>query len=372
MPTFSVLIKPASSLCNMKCRYCFYCDESSKRSVPSYGIMSETTAKLLIDRAFSEISRGDTVSFAFQGGEPTLAGYDFFDMFTSYVDKTKPDRITIRFSMQTNGLLLDERFCELFKKFNFLIGLSIDGSEKYHDFNRISRDVEPTFRRVLAATKLLQKYGIEFNILTVVTQQIAKHPEQLWNFYKKNNFEYVQFIPCLDPLDSSSHESYSLSPRTYGKFLITLFQIWYREFIAGRYTSVRLFDNLISMAAGYPPELCGMLGFCQPQYVVESDGSVYPCDFYALDDQLCGNIADSSFSDIFASDTMQAILRREEPEGSHCLSCGAYRICGGGCKRYRSFYFSEAGYCPYKEFLYACLPAIKDAGARLPQAGSSR
>lgn len=353
MPDFSTLIKPASSLCNLRCRYCFYADETTLRETPCYGIMTEETYKKIIDRAY-EFTKSGRVCFAFQGGEPTVAGLDFFRGFTEYADRTKPAGVTLNYSIQTNGMLIDNDWCELLHKYNFLVGLSIDGPENINDFCRVDGAGKGSYDRAMASAKLLKKHKVDFNILTVLTKQAASHPKQLWNFYKRNGFDFAQIIPCLAPLeDSSSSFDYTLTPHDYAEFLKTFFTVWSDELAKGNYISIRLFDNLVRMAMGERPEMCGMLGACSAQFVIEADGSVFPCDFFALDEYKCGNVFDNSFTEIGESEKVKEFLFKGFQKNSQCGKCRFYGICRGGCRRYREFYALEKDYCPYADFLEA-------------------
>ncbi len=350
MKMLSILIKPASSLCNMRCRYCFYADVSEHRTVPCYGVMSDEIRDALIDRV-AEASP-DAVTFAFQGGEPTVAGLSFFKGFVDRVKATLKKEIKVSYSIQTNGLLLDDAFCAFLKENSFLVGLSLDGYRENHDYMRSDAGGKETFSRTLAASRRLRKFGVDLNVLTVVTGPLAKRATKLWQFYRKNGFDFVQFIPCLSPLGETLPAEWALSPRLYASFLKELFPLWVEGLLNGRYISVRLFDNLVRQAAGQVPEMCGMCGNCSPQFVVEADGGVYPCDFYVLDEHLCGNLLDLSFDGILKHPNMQTFLAPSLP--ARCQNCRFGAFCHGSCKRYRSLYFAEERYCPYADFLSSC------------------
>ena len=350
----SLLIKPASSLCNMRCRYCFYHDLAEHRDTKSYGIMDRKTTDLLIEQAFEYINYDGTITFAFQGGEPSLAGYEYYKHFTNKVKEYNKNNIRINYGIQTNGQLIDEKFCKLFKEHNFLVGLSQDGPRQFHDVNRIDNYYRGTFDQTNKSIKLMDKYKVEYNILSVITKQMARKPQTLFNYYVKKNFKYVQLIPCLNPLDDSIEtiKKYELIPHEYGDFLKDFFQLWYEAFKDGNYISIRMFDNLVYMLKGRAPEQCGMIGKCHPQCVVESDGSVYPCDFYVLDDFKLGNIHEDKLIHFYTPNRAKAFLEFEEAKPNLCKDCKVYPICMGGCKRYRSFYRKEEDYCPYQDFLY--------------------
>ena len=362
---FQVLIKPASSLCNMNCKYCFYNDVSNNRNIKSYGIMSKDTSHKIIDRALEVCTNGE-IGFSFQGGEPTLAKPDFFEDFIEYAQKARTSKVKYTYTIQTNGLLIDEQWCRFFKSNDFLVGISLDGIKETHDELRADNNKKGTYNRVMNSIKLLNKYEVPYNILTVITKYNARRPQSLWNMYEKNGFDYVQLIPCLSPLNMPySDDLYTLDPRAYAEFLKTFYDIWLNKYNQGKYISVRMFDNLVKMCSGYPAEQCGMMGFCQAQSVIESDGSVYPCDFYVLDQYKGGNVHTDSFESIFKSDGFKTFMTDNSDKNPMCDTCEVKGFCNGGCKRYRYFYFQEEGYCPQRDFLMHALPSMKQIAASL-------
>lgn len=344
MPAFSTLIKPASSNCNLGCAYCFYSDVSSCRATKSYGTMEHGTSHRIIDRAFEHINHSGHLIFAFQGGEPTLAGLEFFKAFVEYANTKKTKGVKINYSIQTNGLLIDSDWCRFFKQHDFLVGLSFDGTPDIHDFLR-----QNSSKQVLAAARLLQEHNIDFNILTVVSKQVARHPKKVFDFLKQ--FDYLQFIPCLEPFNGTEKSAYTLTPRLYADFLKILFRLWNDQLVKGRYISIRLFDNIVRSISGQMPEQCGMLGVCQMQNVIEADGSVYPCDFYCTDEYNAGNINSMSFEQLYNTKCVEGFLQNTGKPNPICQNCNFKPICNGGCKRYRSLYFAENDYCPFKDFL---------------------
>ncbi|MGN1345699.1 MAG: radical SAM protein, partial [Eubacteriales bacterium] len=197
MPPLSVLIKPASGLCNMRCRYCFYTDETDRREIASYGIMSLETAEALVRRAFEYASgsadsvRG-SVTFAFQGGEPTLAGTEYYRAFTEFVDRYNTQKIPVAYAMQTNGYHLPDELCDLLRERRFLVGVSLDGNGAVHDELRKDAAGEGTFRRVNASIRKLETYGIDYNILTVVTDAVAKNIARIYAYFRSKNYRYLQ------------------------------------------------------------------------------------------------------------------------------------------------------------------------------------
>ena len=368
MKSVSALIKPASSLCNLRCRYCFYCDVAAHRETESYGVMTPEVMRAVIDRLIEACDEGGTVLFSFQGGEPTLAGVDFFRAFTAYAEEKNGGKRTLSYAIQTNGIALDDDFCALLAKYRFLVGLSLDGDERTHNYNRVDPAGQGTHQRVMAAVKRLRQYGVDFNILSVVTETMAKHPQAVFQFFMKNNLDFLQFIPCLQPLDESgqgyapdnphANAPYTLRARTYSDFLIRTFRLWKEEILRGRQLSIRLFDNIVGMYLGMAPEQCGVYGRCQNQLIIEGDGSVYPCDFYVLDEFVCGNVLTDSVEDLLGGAGAQKFLAADPPKNPRCPTCRFLPMCGGTCKRYRAFYSSEPNFCPYEHFLKEVQPDI--------------
>lgn len=341
MPPISVLMKPASGLCNMKCEYCFYCDEMQKRSTESFGFMSEDTLKNIIRKTLLRAERA--ISYAYQGGEPTLRGIDFFKKAIEYQKQYNKHGIRMDNALQTNGYLIDEEWCLFLKENHFLVGLSVDGTAKYHDALRRTKTGENTFAQVCHAAELFDKYQVEYNILTVVTPQIAQNIEEIYREYQSRGWNYQQYIACLDPLGKPHGiMRYSLKPEEYGIFLSRLFALWYQDYKKNREPYIRQFDNYIGILKGYPPEACDQRGICGMQNVVEADGSVYPCDFYMLDEYCLGNFNTDRLEHIDAKREEMGFVERSCLLDTKCKVCRYYSLCRGGCQRNRE-YDSETG-----------------------------
>lgn len=333
MKNLNLLIKPASSSCNLRCRYCFYYDVADNREVKNYGIMNDDTLENMVKKVFDDVEY--SANFAFQGGEPTMAGIEFFEKFHKFVEKYNTKKIIVNFSLQTNGTLLNKKWLELFKKHNYLIGLSLDGNKEMHDTFRIDAKGEGTFSRVLKAAKMMKKAEVEFNILCVVNKLIAQNGKLVYNFFRNNGFRYYQFIPCLDSLSCSEEKDYTLTAEDYGKFLDETFNLWYEDMMLGKRISVRHFDNYTKILLGEEPEACDMVGHCNMNAVLESDGSMYPCDFYVLDEFKVGNINESSFEELFKSEAEMRFLRTSLAVDEKCKVCRYFKICRGGCRRHK-------------------------------------
>lgn len=365
MPPLSLLIKPASGSCNMRCKYCFYADETQNRETALLGRMTAETLHTLVDKA---LAYGDgECTFAFQGGEPTLVGLDFFRDLTDYVARhPNPKRIRVHYAFQTNGYALDEAWAAWFAENHVLVGVSLDGPKEVHDRYRVDAAGKGTYNRVIASIRLLEKHHVDYNILTVVTAANARRARQLYDYFKKNGYRYQQYIECLDPIgEVPGGHDYSLTPERYEVFLKALFDAWYLDMKAGRYVYNRYFENLMMIFAGQGPESCNMRGVCGAQWVIEADGSAYPCDFYALDEWRLGNINTESFEAMEQKRADLGFIQWSTQVAEACRSCKWYALCRNGCRRNREpvtadstgrNYFCSA----YQHFFEYALPRLQE------------
>lgn len=334
MRSVTFLIKPASSLCDMRCRYCFYHDISDIREVKSMGIMSEGTAAALIQKAFDAVGPGGFVQFTFQGGEPTLAGLGFFRFFLELEARYRTKDITVGHAIQTNGLHISEDWAAFFRQHDFLVGISIDGNQAIHDTYRVDTAHKGTWNRVVEALEILEKHGVETNILCVVSAVVAKNPQKVYSSLRKLGGHPLQFIPCLDPMEAQrGTEDYSLKPDAYGKFLCGLFDCWYRDWKSGNYVSIRTFDDYLRILMRMSPSTCAASGACGSYLVVEGDGSLYPCDFYVLDEWRIGNITEMNVREALTSPASARFVREGAQRPEDCRTCRYFPICRGGCRR---------------------------------------
>ena len=351
MKSIALLIKPASSNCNMKCKYCFYADVSDNRNLNSYGKMTHDVVDSIVDKVVNYFKDEVVINFCFQGGEPTLSTIEFFYYFIEQVDKVKKDYHHINYAIQTNGLLIDASWIELFKKHDFLVGVSIDGFKSNHDKIRVDNFNDGTFDKIIKSVNLLKDNKINFNILTVLTSTLSENPKKLFDFYRRNNLNYVQLIPCMPSLNNDkAMDLFALTPKQFNDFYQVFFDEWFKEYQKGNYISIGLFDNIIPMYANVHPTTCGMLGHCSFQYVVEADGSVYPCDFYVLDEYKIGNICDDSLIDLAKNKLVQQFIDEDKKVCNKCVNCKYKTMCNGNCKRLGVCYYDE-DYCGYQQFL---------------------
>lgn len=358
MPPLSVLIKPSSSNCNLRCNYCFYHSLSMQREVKAYNMMDIDTLETIIKKAL-DYAEG-SCTFAFQGGEPTLSALDFYKHLVKLEEKYNTGKVKINNVLQTNGTLIDEKWAEFLHDNNFLVGISLDGPKEIHDLNRVDVNNSGTYNEVMKTIDLFNKYKVEYNILSVVSSISARHGRKIYNFFKKNGFKYIQFIPCLDPLDEKpGFRKYSLKPEAYGKFLVEVFNCWYEDVIKGEFVSIRYFDNILSMIMGYAPEACGMSGTCSCEYIIESNAGVYPCDFYVIDQWKMGNLKEMDFYELSKSQVAKKFIEVSKHVDNECIQCKWLNLCRGGCRRYREPFVNEKPainyFCSsYKHFFDTC------------------
>lgn len=356
MPPLSVLIKPASSLCNLRCKYCFYANVSDIREVKSFGIMNRETSENLIIKAFNFADKGEPIAFAFQGGEPLMAGLDYFRYFTKFVKEHNLKNSPIYYSIQTNGTLVDDEWAKFFKENNFLVGLSLDGNRPDNKFRK-DADNNSVFYKILQTANTFKEYGVDFNILTVLTGYCAEHGESIYKFFRSKDFHYLQFIPCLRPFGDNTENELYMTVDQYASFLIKVFNLYVKDYVRHNYMSIRQFDNWVQMYVGNRPEQCGMMGHCTFQFVAEGNGNIYPCDFYCTDEWLLGNINENTFTEFVNGEKMRKFIDESLKVPEECKKCRFYPICrAGGCKRTRA----DRNYCEaYKKFFSSCLPLFR-------------
>lgn len=360
MKHISVLIKPASSLCNLRCKYCFYADVSSLREVKSYGKMKWDVAEQMIENIYYDLEDGDQLSLAFQGGEPTYAGLRYYEHIVEVINK-QAKRVTVHYAIQTNGTIINKFWCEFLKENNFLVGLSIDGHPLYHDLNRLDAKGQGTFHRVLQTKKLFDEYQIDYNVLCVLTNPLAKEAKKVFRFIQEERLEYIQFIPCLDGLIEKTRSPYALTPKRFASFYKQMLNLWLAELKQGRYVSIKLFDDMYHLLLRQQVNACGLSGNCQIQYVIEADGSVYPCDFYVMDEFRMGYIQEQTLKELFSQPISTKFLCERPALPAKCAACPFLKLCNGGCKRMAdAMYVDEKNdFCGYQNLLQAFIPQLE-------------
>ena len=325
----AVLVKPVGAACNSRCIYCFY--HPGQRADAVVRMSEDMLRQLLRQVARLPVPRP---GICWQGGEPTLAGLDFYRHALALQQEiaTKP----LAHSLQTNGLLLDADWAAFLAAENFLVGLSLDGPENLHDANRRMASGAPTWRRVMDAAHRLQDAGVRVNALCCLSSQAAAAIEEVYTFFADEGFDHVQFLPLLETVapDTPAMAPYALTAESYGDALCRLWDLWLARLEEGKGPGVRLFESFCLKALGHPPTLCEMYACCGAYAVVEADGSMYPCDFFVADQWKLGTLHDG-LPEVLSSpkslhfNELRLLLRPE------CLHCQWLPFCNGGCLKHR-------------------------------------
>ena len=250
----------------------------------------------------------------------------------------------------------------------------MDGIKATHDLYRKDAAGKDTYFRVLESAKLLEAAGVEFNVLMVVNGKTAPKIRRIYENFRKLGFSWQQYIACLDPIsERQGQEEYSLSPEMYGRFLIELFELWDLDLRQGKQPYIRQFENYVGILLGQFPESCEQRGICSFQNIVEADGSVYPCDFYVLDEYRIGNLNEDSFETIHERRLKQGFVEASCNHTEECRACPYFMICRGGCRRHREQPGSRPGenyFCQsYRMFFDACLPRLQEIAAAIRSQG---
>ena len=327
----SLLIKPASAVCNLDCAYCFYLDREADPyiSLPARRMTEETLERMVDSYLF--YSYPNSV-FAFQGGEPTLAGPAFFEKLCELQKRLGRDGHNVSNALQTNGTLLDERWCHLFTEYNWLIGLSIDGPEEMHDLYRFNKQGRGTFQKVMQGMRLLQKNKVEFNALCVLSQANVDKPREVYKFFRSLDIDYLQFIPLAEFDKEGRPLPFTITPEQYGRFLCETFDLWWPD---RRKVRIRFFDNIAEALAGQKPGNCTMHETCDSYVVVEYNGDVYPCDFFVERNWKLGNINVDSWPEISRRQSRYRFAAKKTLAHPECQVCDYQSICHGGCPKLR-------------------------------------
>jgi uncharacterized protein len=327
----SLLIKPASAVCNLDCAYCFYLDRDADpySAMPGRRMTAETLERLVDTYLFYAYPNS---TFAFQGGEPTLAGPAFFEDLVKLQQRYGRNGQVVANAMQTNGILLDHRWCELFKKFQWLIGISIDGPEPLHDLYRADKRGAGTWRKVMKGVEALKKHNVEFNALCVVSQANVDKAAEVYRFFRSLGIDYVQYIPLSEFDGLGQPLPYTITAEQYGRFLCQTFDLWWPE---RRKMRIRYFDNLAEALAGRKPGTCTLHETCDSYVVVEYNGDVYPCDFFVEKDWKLGNINLDSWAEIARRQRRYQFAATKTIAHPDCLACEYQSICHGGCPKHR-------------------------------------
>lgn len=372
-PGFQVMLKPRGAVCNLDCRYCYYLDK--ERLYPSSESRMDDAVLEEFTRQYIEAQRIPEVTFAWQGGEPTLMGLDFFQRAVAMQDKYRRPGLRIYNALQTNAILLDEAWCRFFKQHDFLVGVSLDGPQACHDAYRVDKGGQPTFEQVMAGLALLKKHQVEYNILTAVHAANASQPLQVYRFLRDQaGARFIQFIPIVEWANRSRKDGRvserSVSGRQYGEFLITVFDEWVRRDVGRRY--VQIFDVALGAWLGQPASLCTLAVTCGQALAIEHNGDVYACDHFVEHGYKLGNIRQVPLADMASSRQQRRFgLAKRDSLPRACRTCRVRFVCNGECPKNR--FSSSAAEKPglnilcegYKAFFTHIDPAMQFMAAAI-------
>ncbi|MCA9041088.1 MAG: anaerobic sulfatase maturase [Planctomycetaceae bacterium] len=348
-----VMVKPIGPICNLDCEYCYYLRKEDLYPSSERWRMSLELLESFIQQYFAAQPEDvPEITFAWQGGEPTLLGVEFFREVVRLQQKHAPPGMKYANTLQTNGVLLNAEWCQFFKEHQFLIGISIDGPAEVHDHYRYDKKGNPTFEKVLAGLRLLKAHQVDFNVLVVVNRVNAQLGRKVYTYLRDNGAEHLQFIPIVEhelekhdqpavpptdaPTEAWGHlvSERSVLPEQYGQFLVDVFDEWSRRDIGKVF--VQIFDQALSAWLGYEPGLCIFRKQCGRALAMEHNGDLFSCDHFVEPDWQLGNIQQTALPILANSERqIQFGIDKEATLPNYCRECEVRFVCNGGCPKNR-------------------------------------
>lgn len=352
-----VMLKPAGAHCNLACKYCYYLEKNNLYQNSHRHLMSDEMLEQFT-REYIEAQTMPQVLFTWHGGEPLMRSIDFYKkalaLQKKYAHGKQIDNV-----IQTNGTLLTDEWCEFFAQNHWLVGISIDGPQEYHDHYRVTPDGKPSWEKVMQGISLLKKHRVEWNAMAVVNAYNAEHPLEFYHFFRDNGCQYLQFTPIVERL--TEHEDgrtlasladdreipladASVTPQQWGNFLCTIFDDWVRHDVGK--TFVEIFDCTLANWMGVLPGICAYSKECGHAGVMEHNGDVYSCDHFVFPEYKLGNIKDQSLIDMLYGEKQQEFSRLKHTSlPRQCKECDMEFACHGECpkNRFEKDKFGEPG-----------------------------
>lgn len=342
-----VMLKPAGAHCNLACKYCYYLEKNKLYPTAQRHLMSDEMLEQFT-REYIEAQTMNQVLFTWHGGEPLLRSIDFYRKALSLQQKYAGGR-RIDNVIQTNGTLLTDEWCEFFAQNHWLVGISIDGPQPYHDHYRLTAAGKPSWKKVMQGIKLLKKHGVEWNAMAVVNAYNANHPLEFYRFFKENGCQFLQFTPIVER--QTRHEDgrtlasladkneiplseASVAPEQWGYFLCAIFDEWVRKDVGKIF--VEIFDCTLANWMGISPGICAYSKECGHAGVMEHNGDVYSCDHFVFPEYKLGNIRDHSLIDMLYGEQQQEFSRLKHSSlPRQCKECDMEFACHGECPKNR-------------------------------------
>jgi len=341
------MVKPRGAICNLDCQYCFYLKK--ERLYPDSNFRMSDEVLEVYTRQYIEAQQAPEVVFAWQGGEPTLMGLEFFEKALAFQEKYKKPGMRIQNALQTNGTLLDEAWCRFFHDHHFLIGISLDGPRHLHDAYRVDKGGKPTFERVMRGVALMKQHQVEFNVLACVNAVTAREPLAVYRFLRDEvGAHFIQFIPIVERQNEDGYpegedagyalraqvSARTVSGRAYGRFLNAIFDEWVRRDVGQVY--VQIFDVALAAWAGYRPGLCIFEETCGQAMAIEHNGDLYACDHYVEPGYRLGNVMETPLDEMAGSEAQVRFGNaKRDTLPRACRECPVRFVCNGGCPKNR-------------------------------------
>jgi uncharacterized protein len=342
-PAFHLLSKPTGAICNLDCAYCFFLDKAAFYPGSKFRMSDDVLAQYL--RQLIESHQTDSVNIAWQGGEPTLMGLDFYRRAMTLAEKYRRPGMRFVHTLQTNGTLLDDEWAAFFKEHNFLIGISLDGPRELHDVYRVDKGGQPTFDKVMRGLRLLQKHGVEYNVLTTINRVNADYPLEVYHFLRDEvKTDWMQFIPVVERINENGLTLFqqgttvserSVLPEQFGRFLITIYDEWVRRDVGKVF--VQTFEAALRNWLGL--ESSGMCVFnetCGTGLAIEHNGDLYACDHFVEPNYFLGNIQQEHLIELVASPPQLKFGQdKRDTLPRYCRECSVRFACHGECPKNR-------------------------------------
>ena len=340
-----IMAKPVGAACNLRCDYCYYLEKSHLYGGDAHPVMSDELLERFV-REYIESQTTQEVLFTWHGGEPLLRPLCFYEKVVALQRRYARGR-RVANSLQTNGTLIDDRWAQFFRDEGWLIGVSLDGPEAYHDAYRHARGGGPSFRKVMAGIETLNRHGVEWNALAVANRLNADHPLAFYRFFKDIGCQYIQVTPVVERLmqhgdgrqlasldEVGELAPFSVRPQQWGQFLCTIFDEWVRHDVGACY--VNLFDATLANWVGVAPGICTMAKHCGHAGVMEHNGDVYSCDHFVFPEYRLGNIREQSLVEMMYGERQRRFGRdKADSLPGQCRRCQWLALCQGGCPRNR-------------------------------------
>lgn len=328
---FSLLVKPASADCNLRCAYCFYLEKSSLYPRQKRHRMSPAVLRSMI-ASFMATEQAQ-YSFGWQGGEPTLMGTDFFRHAVELQQEYGKSGSVVCNGLQTNATRIDDEMARLFARYHFLLGVSLDGAEEVHNTHRRTAGGAVTHRQVIEGIRTLRRHRVEFNALVAVNARNVGHGSEIYRYLLEQDILYHQYIPIVEFDARGRPLPFGIEAEQWGEFLCAVFDEWYPR--DTRRVSIRLFDSILSVLVDRHPTICSMDDTCCQYFVVEFNGDVYPCDFFVEEETRLGNIQHHSWEQLLSAAKYRAFGQQKQRLNRRCRGCRHVGLCVGDCLKHR-------------------------------------